>query len=536
MQKALFICVLFLVLVQIINGLVTPSILAEYNGFVRNDFTSQHSDCWGRLACGGNVNIQNYAVGQSLDFSCDRYDLITGRVLSYSDGAVARGGIAYGEAAYVEESVYVNCDNIQQDYVVDFEDTFNNIISESEEFGGKKTTGTIENNNYGMLSLHGSGSGLDVFNIDMSGVHTVNVYSDEDSYVVINVHGGVLEISNVQINLEGNTNVQMTVWNFPDATSLGLENLSFKGAVVAPKADVHYENGHVDGSFVCRSYVGTGEFHYVPFIPPNGECTCEPCQTITFPETFSTFIRKNVIRMNTDDQGRLACGGDAHLENFGIGSRLTNSFGSRNDLIIKGNANLINGEVFFGNAVVNGNASTDGVSFPNGELLYDPIHMNFDTIFNLLILKSKLTSFFWSNGKTELKYGTNLELNGNDRWLNFFTLSSSSINKATSISINVPEGSFVIINVGGFKNTFTNLQMFLNGTPFDHILWNLYRTRTLTIDSVGIAGSILAPMADVNFTNGNLDGTLIAKSLQGDGEVHYEVFKPIVLPCKPCKC
>eukprot|EP01095_Lingulamoeba_sp_RSL-Kostka_P012751 TRINITY_DN508_c0_g2_i1.p1 TRINITY_DN508_c0_g2~~TRINITY_DN508_c0_g2_i1.p1 ORF type:complete len:540 (-),score=166.46 TRINITY_DN508_c0_g2_i1:150-1769(-) len=537
MQKTISFCIFFLGLFQIIYGLHTPSVLAEYNAFVKNDFNSQNSDCEGRLAAGGNVDLKNYGIGHSFTFSCERKDLIVGSVLTFADGAVGRGGIGYGEAAYIDESVYVYCDNIQQDYEVYFEYSFEQITAESEEFGEMDTTGIITGDDFGMINLNGKGNDLEIFNISLDdNTHTINVKVDGNSYTIINVHGYDLEIRNFQINLEGSTNLQKIIWNFPDAISLKLENLSFKGAVVAPKAEVHFDNGNIDGSFISSSYSGTGEFHYYPFITPNDECTCEPCQKLTFPETFSTFIRNNVNRTNTDDQGRLACGGDAILRFFGIGSRLVNSFGSRTDLFVVGNALLEFGEVFFGNAVVNGNVTLNEVSFPNGNLLDDPIYIDFESIFELLIFKSKIISLLWCNGETVLNYGTNLELNGNDRFMNFFNLSPSDLNEATSININVPDNSFVIISVKGVKNTLNNLQMFLNGTPYDHILWNFYRTRSLLINSVGIAGSVLAPMADVTFVNGNLDGTLIANSLQGNGEIHYEVFEPVVLPCTPCNC
>ena len=41
---------------------------------------------------------------------------------------------------------------------------------------------------------------------------------------------------------------------------------------------------------------------------------------------------------------------------------------------------------------------------------------------------------------------------------------------------------------------------------------------------IGIRGTILAPLADIAFDNGNFDGNIIARSLTGTAEGHLFLF------------
>ena len=46
----------------------------------------------------------------------------------------------------------------------------------------------------------------------------------------------------------------------------------------------------------------------------------------------------------------------------------------------------------------------------------------------------------------------------------------------------------------------------------------------LQMDAIGIVGSILAPIADVTFDNGAVDGFVVARSMKGTGEFHWVPF------------
>ena len=58
--------------------------------------------------------------------------------------------------------------------------------------------------------------------------------------------------------------------------------------------------------------------------------------------------------------------------------------------------------------------------------------------------------------------------------------------------------------------------------PLSQILWNFYEAKTVTVTSVGVPGSILAPLATVTLSNGEMRGTIVANSINANGEELYE--------------
>src|SRR5206468_696104 len=63
------------------------------------------------------------------------------------------------------------------------------------------------------------------------------------------------------------------------------------------------------------------------------------------------------------------------------------------------------------------------------------------------------------------------------------------------------------------------------GTDKQHVLFNFPQATTLNTNGIGINGSLLAPLAAVNFASGNIDGTLIAQSVSNNGEAHNLPFQ-----------
>jgi choice-of-anchor A domain-containing protein len=138
-----------------------------------------------------------------------------------------------------------------------------------------------------------------------------------------------------------------------------------------------------------------------------------------------------------------------------------------------------------------------------------------------------------------------LMLNGTDANLNVFYLSGALLGQIGGVeadysdgggtfNFNVPIGSSVIINVDGVDVDFGhpgNFGFVCNGqdcaaNAATNILFNFYQATTLQTQTV--FGSILAPLADITFTNGYIAGSVIANSIGGPayttGEFHSELF------------
>ncbi len=108
-----------------------------------------------------------------------------------------------------------------------------------------------------------------------------------------------------------------------------------------------------------------------------------------------------------------------------------------------------------------------------------------------------------------------------------FNITAAQLDAIPSYSINVNGASTVVFNVSGNNIDFkANDQSGTTGAK--NIIWNFYNATSVDLETQ-IAGTILAPDAAV--TNGNqIDGTLVADSWNGTGELHEYAFAGTLPP------
>jgi choice-of-anchor A domain-containing protein len=246
---------------------------------------------------------------------------------------------------------------------------------------------------------------------------------------------------------------------------------------------------------------------------------------------FNVFVFNDVVELNSDSEGRMAVGGNAMLTNFGVGDKLTNSAGSRDDLIVEGNLTYTNGQVFNGNVAYGGTASISGLGVPNGTIRQESGVIDFAAAQAELENISLTYSAIPANGTYTSNFG--VTLTGTDPNLNVFDVTAAQLEAANffGLTLDVPTGSTALINVGGASVNLLNFQFF-NFDP-GLTLFNYYQAGVVDIEMQNLAphGSLLAPTADVTFKNGQLLGTLVASSLDGSGgsgEFHHYPFTGVV--------
>ncbi|OKH38631.1 hypothetical protein NIES2119_08515 [[Phormidium ambiguum] IAM M-71] len=247
---------------------------------------------------------------------------------------------------------------------------------------------------------------------------------------------------------------------------------------------------------------------------------------------YNVFTLGNYYQERTDVEGKLAVGGNATFTGgFGVGSRL--SSGSGNVLVTGGNLTLNNGQVSNGNTVYGGTANVSGVGFPNGTLSQgNPIDFNAAGTY-LKDLSSYLSGLTPTANTTVQSWG-GINLLGNSSSLNIFNLSGADLSKTNYFELNATNSSTVVVNVSGKDVSMKNFGFNLMNTNRQKVLYNFYEATSLDISGIGIEGSILAPLANVNFNNGQINGNLIAGSLTGTGESHNYLFNGS-LPDMPAK-
>jgi choice-of-anchor A domain-containing protein len=239
---------------------------------------------------------------------------------------------------------------------------------------------------------------------------------------------------------------------------------------------------------------------------------------------FNVFVRNNFTAQNSDVEGSIAAGGDFNVQNYSVASSL-GSF-SGNSLVVGGDFKYTNGQVFQGNVVTaDTTPTTSGFTVLNGTLSSGAaLPVNIAQTMNDLGGQSNFLNSLASNGSVSFNFGT-LALSGGTGTTRVYNVTASQLSGTNSFSLNAPAGTTAIINVSGTNATFQNAGFSLGGgISANTVLFNFSSAQTLALSGIGIYGSILAPQADLTFSNGQVNGQIVANSFNGGGEVHLAPF------------
>jgi choice-of-anchor A domain-containing protein len=233
---------------------------------------------------------------------------------------------------------------------------------------------------------------------------------------------------------------------------------------------------------------------------------------------YNLFVLKD-YNLGTDVQGKVAAGGNITMNHFIVGVGVPAN-DIANTLVAGGNLTLSNGGVW-GDARYGGSYSAGStVTFGRGSAARDtPI--NFVTEETRLRALSTRLAGLPVNGTAKLESWGGLMLRGTNARLNVFQVLGSEFHKVRLLSINAPAGSLVVINVQGISASLVNFgHSFSGGIDQRGVLFNFAEATSITAGGVGIMGTVLAPQADITFSNGSFDGGIYARSMTGNAEGH----------------
>jgi len=238
---------------------------------------------------------------------------------------------------------------------------------------------------------------------------------------------------------------------------------------------------------------------------------------------FNLFIFESAIIPSSDTQGRMAVGQSATLSNYSVGDQLNYEPGTVDVLVVGQNLQYLSGAVYNGNVVygTSTNLPKHAVSISNG-VLKQGTPIDFASAQTYLTNLSEDLSNYSVNGSSTMEWG-GIKLTGVNPILNVFTISGSDLSNANDFQINVPNGSVVLVNISGKEVKWTG-GLKVTGTDIRNVLYNFYEAAMITIQGIDVTGSILAPLAHVNFISGVQNGQMIAKSLEGMGQFNYVMF------------
>ncbi len=241
---------------------------------------------------------------------------------------------------------------------------------------------------------------------------------------------------------------------------------------------------------------------------------------------YNVFVINNDTQQYTDAEGMVAVGGNATFNGYSVGARLANSNGTQDVLVVGGALNYTNGQVNAGNAVYGTTGNFKSFGIPNGTV-FQGSPLNFSAADQQLLQNSAAAAALPVNGSTQTQYG-GLYLTGTNTGLNVFQVGATTLGSVWGINVTVPTGSTVLINVTGTTAQLQNMGINLSGVSSQQVLFNFPTATSLAIQGVGVPGSILAPLAAVNFSNGVINGTLVAGSLTGGGQENLSLSQVLI--------
>lgn len=283
-----------------------------FNAFIFGDLSASGGDTEGRLAVGGTMTVTGgYSVSGCSSPDCTvevapsgsqpqsngtRDDLVVAGNINHGGGAPVSWSQLSGNARVggaVDPNVNISFIGGNQLFEgvlgsalgVDFAAAESALLQDSATLSALSSTGNVVTDTTNTLTLQGTNSGLNVFNLtaDQWGGSAKSRYIDTPlgSQIVINVSGlnvdlasGILQfgaegcldpIFSINPACQANTDYAPNVLvNYFEATTISMSAFEHQGAVLAPLATLDASGGSINGQTVLASAdTDTGfEFHF----------------------------------------------------------------------------------------------------------------------------------------------------------------------------------------------------------------------------------------------------------------------------------
>lgn len=254
----------------------------------------------------------------------------------------------------------------------------------------------------------------------------------------------------------------------------------------------------------------------------------QQCLTVSLND-FNLFVSGDYTGGH-DVRGKVAAGGLLSMEHFSVGAGLP-ADDLENVLVAGGELRISYGGVF-GNAHYGTSTTANKtVTFYRGALSAST-DFDFASRYSELEALSDDVAALKVNGTVKRETWGGLYLKGTDPKLNVFRVDASVFTNLRYFSISVPAGSMVFVNVLGDTVGITGFGNGYSGVDAKSVLFNFPEATSISVRSYGFFGTLLAPYADVDFSNGSWDGGLYAASLTGNAEGHIAPLRDFEL-CGP---
>jgi choice-of-anchor A domain-containing protein len=238
--------------------------LNDFTLYVNGNYSGGH-DVRGKVGAGGDISMEHFSVGAGLQADDTQNVLISGGALNILHGGVF-GDAHYGTTTTANGTVTFARGALSLDTSYDFWTKSDDLATLSGIISAATVNGKTTFQSWGGLYLQGTHTQVNVFEVKASQLSATKYFSvkvPSGSVAVVNVTGYEAQIANFSNSYSG-VNATGVLFNFPSASHLNIFNYGVFGTILAPYADIDFNNGSWDGGIYSNSLTGNGEGHLAP--------------------------------------------------------------------------------------------------------------------------------------------------------------------------------------------------------------------------------------------------------------------------------
>ncbi len=257
-----------------------------------------------------------------------------------------------------------------------------------------------------------------------------------------------------------------------------------------------------------------------------------PAEDFGAAQPYNALVFGDFTATASDVEGRLAAGGNIFLQYYGVGYRLNTTLPD-GVLVAGGDITFPAGQVYHGDILAGGSAQgvEDSVrdSLAEGAAITDQadLPIDFSDIKAELTQMSEELAALDANGSAVYQWGGLYMTAACDADVQVFQLDGEQLLAANAFSVDLscaPDNATYIFNISGIETGMTNMGLQSLESVRDHVVYNFYQATSLTFQSVGVQGSVLAPLADLDNPAGVIYGQLFANSWNGPMQIDLAPF------------
>ncbi len=253
----------------------------DYNVFVRGNYgnyengiyDTHDSDVEGRLAAGGDINIKKYSVGKKAPEST--YNMVSGGNINFISGSVSNGGIFAEGNIYLDHAGPLDPNHNVTSLIidplaknpVDFDDAFAYLDDLSAHLSSMNATGITTVESWGKIILEGNDD-VNIFNVngaDLDSSCGLKFIIGDNDKAIVNILGATTFRNFGISGVDGKE--RDVVYNFLNSEFLDINKIGVIGNILAPKTNITFNSGVINGNIVANSFKGTGQSNWPPYEP-----------------------------------------------------------------------------------------------------------------------------------------------------------------------------------------------------------------------------------------------------------------------------